>query len=172
MFVGDHVLLDLSFPAAGGRLADLASAGSLLCFSEESYGEGIAGFVEVAGPQAGTARLAGVIPGVLALTGGCARLTLTWEAIGADGQLFPALEADITLTPAGEQTTVLAVAGAYRPPPGLSAAGLDVVIADCYAAASIRSFIARLACALVHPAGSRAPGRLDGHRPRQQPPGG
>jgi hypothetical protein len=32
--------------------------------------------------------------------------------------LFPALDADITLTPAGEDATVLRLAGAYRPPLG------------------------------------------------------
>jgi len=34
------------------------------------------------------------------------------------GGLFPVLDADITLTPAGEQTTRLALAGVYRPPLG------------------------------------------------------
>lgn len=43
------------------------------------------------------------------------------EAAGPYGRLFPALDADITLTPAGQQATVLELAGAYRPP--LGAAG-------------------------------------------------
>ena len=88
--------------------------------------------------------------------GGCARLWLRWEAIGPDGTLFPALDADLTLSPAGEDTTLLWLAGIYRLPER-ARAGLDPALARCFAAVTIRSFVARLACALVHPAGSAVP---------------
>jgi hypothetical protein len=39
-------------------------------------------------------------------------------ATGPGGKLFPALDADIWLTPAGEYSARLSLAGAYRPPPG------------------------------------------------------
>lgn len=55
---------------------------------------------------------------------GSAVLALRWEAAGPRGGLFPALDADITLTPAGEQATVLELAGAYRPPLGAAGDGL------------------------------------------------
>jgi hypothetical protein len=80
------------------------------------------------------------------------RLWLRWEAIGPDGAVYPALDAALTLTPAGETATLLALAGAYRLP-GRTEAGLDPAIVRCFAAVAIRSFIARLACALMHPAG-------------------
>ena len=82
---------------------------------------------------------------------GCAR-----EAIGPDGTAFPALAADLTLSPVGETTTMLTLAGVYRLP-GQAAAGPDPAGVRCVAALTIRCFIARLACALMHPAGS-APG--------------
>jgi hypothetical protein len=101
-------------------------------------------------------RLAGVQAGDVAETRDCARLLLRWDAIGPDGAVFPALDADLTLSPAGEKTTALALARVYRLP-GQAEAELDPVIVGCYAAVTIRSFIARLASALMHPAGSALP---------------
>jgi hypothetical protein len=49
---------------------------------------------------------------------------LRWEATGPGGRLFPALDADITLTPAGEHATLLGLAGCYRPPLGSWGRGL------------------------------------------------
>ncbi len=152
-FVGDQVLLDVSFDAARCQLRRLAADGVLLGASECAYGAAMTGLVEEAGPAAALSRLAGVRAGDVVETRDCARLLLRWEAIGPAGALFPALDADLTLTPAGDETTVLTVAGVYRLPSKQAAAGLDPAIVRCVAAVAIRSFIARLACALMHPAG-------------------
>jgi hypothetical protein len=53
---------------------------------------------------------------------------LRWNAIGPGGRLFPALDANITLTAHGEQATWLRLAGAYRPP--LGAAGRPAGCSD------------------------------------------
>jgi hypothetical protein len=156
-FVGDQVLLDVSFDAAGCQLRRLASDGVLLGACEYAYRAAIAGLAEEAGPAAGLSRLGGVESGDVVETSGRARLPLRWEAIGPDGALFPALDADLTLTPAGDKTTVLAVAAVYRLPSQQAPAGLDPATVRCVAAVTIRSFIARLACALTHPAGTAAP---------------
>lgn len=129
----------------------------LLRASEVAYGEGITGMVEAAGPAAGLSRLAGVYVEDLADAYDCARIALRWDAIAADGALFAALNADLMLTPAGEQITVLALAGAYQRQLGRAGAELDGVIVCRFAAATIRSFMARIACALVHPAGAAGP---------------
>jgi hypothetical protein len=152
-FVGDQVLLDVSFGAARCRLRRLAADGVLLGASEYAYGAAITGLAEEAGPVAALSRLAGVEAGDVVETRDCARLWLRWQAISPDGTLFPALDADLTLTPAGDQTTVLALAGVYRLPNQQAPAGLDPATVGCVAAVAIRTFIARLACALVHPAG-------------------
>ena len=162
--VGDRVLLDASFRAARGRLGILARDGMLLWASEVAYGEGITGLVKMAGPAAGLTRLAGARLDALTGTDDCAHITLQWEAIAADGKLFTALDADLMLVPAGDQITALALAGAYRPQPGRAGAGLDRAIVRECAMAAIRSFLARVACALVHPAGT--PG-LTGNSPPQ-----
>jgi hypothetical protein len=91
----------------------------------------------------------------------CAQVALRWEAIAADGELFAALDADLMLTPAGDQITVIALAGGYRRQPGLAGAGPDRAIARRFAEAAIRTFMARLACALVHPAGAAGPAGRD-----------
>jgi hypothetical protein len=140
------------------QLQRLASDGVRLGASEYAYRRGITGLIQAAGPAAALTRLAGVEPGDLAETDGRARLWLRWHATGPGSALFPALDADLTLSPAGEQTTVFAVAGVYRLPDQV-AAGLDPDMVRCLAEVTIRSFITRLACALTHPAGTAIPAR-------------
>jgi hypothetical protein len=167
MVVGGRVLLDATFGAARARLRSLARDGILLWASEVAYGEGITSLVNAARPAAGLTRLAGVCLDDLADTDVCAHITLQWEAIAADGTLFSALEADLMLVPAGHQIA-LALAGAYRPQPGRAGAGMDpAAVREC-AAAAVRSFLARVACALVHPAGTA---RLADRSPLRKPPG-
>jgi hypothetical protein len=152
--VGDRVLLHASFHAARARLGMLAGDGMLLWASEAAYGEGITGLVKAAGPAAGLTRLAEARLEGLTETDDCAHITLQWQAIAADGKLFTALDADLMLVPAGYQLSALALAGAYRPQPGPAGAELDrATVRDC-AMAAICGFLARVACALVHPAGT------------------
>jgi len=151
--VGDRVLFDASFQAARTRLEILARDGILLRASEVAYGEGTASLARAAGPAAALTRLAEVRLEDQTDTADCAHIVLQWEAIAADGKLFTALDADLMLVPAGDQITALALAGAFRPQPGRTGAGLDRTAVREYAAAAIRSFLAQLACALAHPAG-------------------
>jgi hypothetical protein len=67
--------------------------------------------------------------------------------------LFPARDADITLTPAGEQATLLELAGTYRPPLGAVGTGLDRTILHRVATATTRTFMNRVAGAIIHPDG-------------------
>ncbi len=150
----DRVLLDASFCAARARLELLARDGMLLRLSEVAYGEEITGLVQLSGPAAGHTRLAGVRLDDLAQTDNCAHIPLQWEAIAADGKLFTALDADLMLVPVGDQNTALALAGACRPQPDRADTGLDRAIVRRCAIVAVRSFLARVACVLVHPAGT------------------
>jgi len=116
LFVGDHILMDVCPDSARRQLERLAGDGVLLSASEYAYSAGITALAEAAGPAAGMSRLVGVRSGDLVETEGCARLWLRWEAIGSAGTLFAALDADLTLSPAGENITVLTLAGVYRLP--------------------------------------------------------
>jgi hypothetical protein len=156
VFVGDEVLLDVGFAAARARLANLPRGGSLLSVSEDAYGEEITGLARVGplGSAPGVSRLVEVHARELAESDHTAGLALRWAAAGPGGGLFPALDADLTLRPAGEHATVLALVGTYRPPLGPLGAGLDRAILHRVAAATIRNFLNRVGDAIVRPAGA------------------
>ena len=118
VFVSDQLPLEISFGAARAGFARLPRSGLLLAASEDAYGKGITGLAG-AGPPGhplGLPRLAGVRVQDLAAGEGSAGLALRWDAIGPDGGLFPALDANLTLARAGEHASLLALAGAYRLP--------------------------------------------------------
>jgi hypothetical protein len=157
MFVGDEVLLDVSFTAARARLADLIRGGLLLSASEDVYGQGITGLGQV-GP-AGLSRLVQVQTRELGERDGRAGIAIRWAVTGLGGGLFPVLDADIMLAPAGPRSTLLTLSGAYRPPLGSVGEAPDRAILHRVAAATIRSFISRLAAGITGhpgPAGTRA----------------
>jgi hypothetical protein len=161
VFVGDEVLLDVSFEAARARLADLAYGGSLVSASREAYGEGITALSRVGplGSAPGVFRLVEVHVRELVTRDESAVLALRWEATGPDGGVFPALDADITLTPAGDRSTLLTLAAVYRPPSGALGAGPDRVILHRVAAAAIQTLVSCVAYAVAHPAGAAGAGR-------------
>ena len=158
VFVDDEVLLDVGFDAARAGLGNLTGCGSLTSASKDAYGEGIAELIRV-GPLSsvpGMSKLVEVRFRDLVERDDCAGLAVRWETIGPGGGLFPALDADIKLRPAGKQTTMLALAGSYRPPLGALGTVLDVAILHRAAAATIRGFLNRVADAITHPPASAA----------------
>ena len=147
------MLLDVGFAAAQAEFTKMCRGGALLSASQDAYGAGIAGLVRV-GPLGlvwGVSRLVDVHFRDLTASDDCARVALRWEAIGPGGGLFPALDANITLTAAGEQTTMLALAGTYRPPLGAVGAVFDRAILHRVATATIRAFLGRVADAIARP---------------------
>ncbi len=127
MFVAAAMGLDLSYPAAAARLANLARGGSLSRVSEGAYGDGLAGLVWV-GPVGAVpcvSQLVQVHVRDVVTRGEGAVLALRWQAAGPGGRLFPALDADMSLTPAGERSARLSLAGVYRLPLDARGAGLD-----------------------------------------------
>jgi hypothetical protein len=65
------------------------------------------------------------------------------------GRLFPVLDANIILIPAGESTSRLALAGAYRPPFAAVGEGLDRFLLHRAASATVRALLGRIAQAIV-----------------------
>jgi hypothetical protein len=150
MFVGDEVRLDASFALTRERLARLSESGALFGTSEDAYDYGTLARV---GP-AGVSKLVRVQVRELSWTDRTAGLALRWEATGVGGRLFPVLDADLTLAPAGDQGTVLRMAGAYRPPLGPLGEVLDRAILRRVAVATVRRFLARVAAQITGPPGS------------------
>ena len=160
MFVRAEAQAEISLTLAQARLGNLARAGWLLSASQGAYG---AGAIDLAradppGPVRGKSRLVNVHFRDLAADGGPAHLALRWEAIGPGGELFPTLDADITLSPAGEHGTTLTLAGVYRPPPGNLGGELDQVVLRRVAEATIHTFVNRIADAIIAPARRLKPG--------------
>lgn len=143
MFTGDEMVLDVSFAVARARLAQLTREDLLRSASEDAYGAGIAGLARVG--ALGLKKVVRVQARELAETDGSCGLAIRWEATGPGGGLFPTLDADIRLVPAGEHATLLALSGVYRPPLGSLGAALDRAALYRVAAATVRNFLERVA---------------------------
>ncbi len=158
MFIGAEVRLGLCFSTAQARLACLARDGLLRHASDDAYrglGSGLAR-VGPLGAAPGMSKLVVVRFSEMAVHDGFAIGAMRWEATGPEGALFPALDADITLTKAGADDAILAVWGVYRPPLGVLGEGLDRVVLRRVAQATIRTFTRRIGAAITAPA-ARSP---------------
>ena len=153
MFVGDEVLLDVSFAVARARLVNLTRGGLLRGASQDAYGLAIAG--RPGSGTSGRAGLARVQVRELAARDDSAGLAIGWEVTGPDGGLFPVLDADMKLTPAAEPTTVLALAGVYRPPDAGDEAPERAIVRRI-ASAAIRNFLGRVASGITGQPGPAA----------------
>jgi hypothetical protein len=150
MFVREDVRLAVGFRDACNGLARLAQSGRLLEASQVAYDDGITGLTKVGPPGAwpDLSKLVMIHVGDVIVTPDSARLPLRWEATGAGSGLFPALDADITVTPDGDHAAALALTGVYRPPLGKLGALLDRAILSRVASATIRDFVGRLGVAI------------------------
>jgi hypothetical protein len=170
VFVGHQVLLNVRFDAARARLANLVHDDQLETASRDSYGKAVTGLARVSppGPVAELSELVRVQVRDLVTGQGSAAVTLRWQATGS-GVPVPVLDADITLTPAGDQATVLRLDATYRPPPGIAGAGLDRTYLRRMATATVQDFLSRIAAAIADPAAAprskAAPGEPEVSRP-------
>lgn len=151
-----ETVADVGFDAAQARLAGLAQGGWLADASREAFGELGRGLARV-GPMPAVSRLVEVQFGTMATRSGSAVLPLRWQAAGAGGGLFPALDADITVAPYGSAGTLIALAGVYRAPLGPVGVALDRVVMRRVAVATVRRFVRRVEEAIADPAAATAP---------------
>jgi hypothetical protein len=173
VFVSGEVSLDVSFTAARARLANLIGGGFLVGASAQAYGDGITGLTAVSplGSALGMPGLCQVHFRDLKAGGDSARFALRWEVTGPGGSLFPALDADLTLAPAGKHTALLTLTGVYRTPLGTVSAELDWVIWHGVATATIQAFLSLLTEAIASPAWAADPAaEADDPDPARMPP--
>jgi hypothetical protein len=137
MFATHQLELPVSLAIAQARLASLADEGGLRGASLQSYEGGVEHLVR-AGPIPKLVRIRFLDP---VYRDHEMSLGLRWEATGVAGGLFPVLDADITVTRSGDETTTLALVGSYRPPLGALGATLDKAILNQVAAATIRALL-------------------------------
>jgi hypothetical protein len=165
MFVADECTLSIGADAARIRLANLIASGILDTASRQTYLEHGVALLAV-GPARGLSRLVQVRMRGLISRGDTSVLQLRWEAAGATGNLFPVLDADLTLRPAGE-LAVLRLDGTYRPPLGAVGATLDRALLHHVAHATIRAFVRQIAGALTNP--GQAPATNPASHPQASP---
>ena len=156
MFVAGELRAEVSFAVAQTRLARLARAGGLLDASQGAYGAGLAGLAGLvpADPPGWVPQVAGLVRvrvGNLIARGDAVHASLRWEAIAPGGGLFPVLDADLTLRPAGDQATTLTLTGVYRLPPGTQGNGLGQAVVRRVATATIQAFLNRVTVAITIP---------------------
>jgi hypothetical protein len=147
MFVGDEITLDAAYPDARSGLLRLTHGGWLSDASGDAYAEGLAGLVRVGpfGDVLGASKLVRVLLLEPVERAGSLTLSLRWEATGVMGRLFPVLDANIILIPAGESASQLALAGAYRPPFAAVGQRLGRMLLHRAASATVRSLLRRMA---------------------------
>jgi hypothetical protein len=151
MFASGQQVIDLPMSAAQARLARLLYGGWLSQASDDAYRRSADDLLRVGPlgtrPKHGTSRLVRVQFTDPAYRDDEMRIGLRWEAVGVTGALFPALDADISLSADGERTLV-GLTGTYRPPLGALGAGLDRLVLRKVASATIAAFLTRLCGAL------------------------
>jgi hypothetical protein len=134
MFIARELIVHAECGIAQARLARIASVGGLTGSSQAAYQGGLTQLIRVGplGDTPGVSKLVAVKVLDPVYREDTMRVALRWEATGATGGLFPVLDADISLSPAGERLTRLALTGSYRHPlaaargptwPGRSAQG-------------------------------------------------
>ena len=147
MFVHAELPVDVGFQAAAAKLAALVHDGWLTQASSDAYDSGMTGLARVGplGDVPGMSKLVRVYARDVLALDHKAVLTLRWEATGASGALFPALDADITLTPGGPGSSLLTLDGAYRPPLAALGVSLDRAVLHRVATPTARSLLRQIA---------------------------
>jgi hypothetical protein len=154
MFIARELIVHAECGAIRTRLAQIASADGLVSASQAAYQDGLAHLIRVGpfGDTPGVSKLVAVWVLDPVYREDLMTVALRWEATGAAGGLFPVLDANICLSPAGEHSTRLALTGSYRPPLGRVGAALDKSILNRVAAATIHALLHSLSDALTSPA--------------------
>jgi hypothetical protein len=164
MFVAQDLTIGTGSRAAQARFENLLQGTWLAQMSQTACEGGVAGLLRVgpAGPVAAKLVRVNFLDPVY--RGDVMTVGLRWEAAGAAGGLFPVLDANISISPAGDETARLTVAGSYRPPLGRLGAELDRAVMHRVATATMHCLLRSVAEALASPAPA-------GDSPRRANPG-
>jgi len=147
MFASQEVIVQLPCEVVSARLVHLMNWGALRSASESAYEGGCELLVRVGpfGDLSGLSKLVRVRVLAPVRHEAVETVSLRWEATGPAGELFPVLDADLTLTADGDDRSRLAVVGSYRPPLGRAGTVVDRAIMNRVATATLRAFLDDLA---------------------------
>jgi hypothetical protein len=150
VFVQAEVVVDVSIEEARQALDHAIHDAGLIPESERAYGEGMS-FLMPVGPRGARGLTKEVLVKLLPTrkVGLRTMLPLRWDATGSAGRLFPCLDANLALEPAGPDRTMLSVTGCYRPPLGAVGAALDRIVLSEVAAATLRALLEEISTKLT-----------------------
>jgi hypothetical protein len=159
MFASYEVTIDAALEVAAARLVNLLHRGALRGVCEGAYEGSLAAVMRVGpfGGKGGFSKLVRVCFAEPARRGATITVPLRWEATGPAGDLFPVLDADLILARHGDDQTLLALTGSYRPPFGRAGAVLDRAIMHRLATATIRALLQGLSAAITGPESQHQP---------------
>lgn len=148
MFVQDFMIID----RPSGEVVALlqGDAGSLLGEALEAAGAGLDHLRIKVGPGSWPALLAKTVKvqlGPVRRHGEVTLLAFSWQATGP-GSLFPVLDADLEVSPLGDQRSELALHGRYEAPGGSLGRSVDRLLLHRLADATVRAFLSHLAARL------------------------
>jgi hypothetical protein len=172
MFASHEVTFHLPYEVASARLVHLVNWGSLHSVSKAAYEGGYEIMLRVGpfGDLPGLSKLVRVRVLAPVRQESMERFALRWEATGPAGELFPVLDADLTLIADTDDRSRLVLVGSYRPPLGPTGAAVDRAIMNRIAVATIRSLLDSIAGLLtestLYPSSPSNPARW---RPAAEP---
>ena len=153
MFAAQQVTVGAPYHVVSARLSHVMNWRVLNGAAEAAFEGGLETFMRV-GPFGGTPGLSRLVQVRVLEPVRWADKTIVpmrWQATGVTGEFFPALDADLVLTPEGESATRVELVGIYRPPLGRVGMALDRAVMKRVAEATLRSLVERAAAALATP---------------------
>ena len=159
MFAAHEATVAARFEVAVARLTDFISRGALPDASEAAYTRGLVAGLEAApaGVIQGLSKLARVSSSEPVHRDGVFAMPLRWEVTGIAGELFPVLDADLTLARDGGGQTRIRLDASYRVPRAIGGAELDRAVMSRLAAATIGFLAECVADAVAEPGAGRRP---------------
>jgi hypothetical protein len=153
VFVTAEVTVPARLEDAVARLRHLINHGALHSTSQEAYEGGLSAVVRVGpfGPVPGLSRRVRVLVAEPVQRGAAVTMPMRWEAAGAAGDLFPVLDADLTLTAEAPDRVQVRLDGVYRPPLGRAGEAVDQLVMHRLAAATMKALMTGLAPRLSDP---------------------
>lgn len=149
MFVEAHHPLPMPVSRARKALDRALADGGLVGESRRAYGEGMAYLMRV-GPRPRSAVSKQVLVTLLPsrLVGSTVVVPMRWEATGPTGRLFPTLDANMGLTEAEDDSSLLSIIGRYAPPLGRLGLTLDQAVLSRAASRTAETLLSEIVAKL------------------------
>jgi hypothetical protein len=146
MFVEASAPVPLSIEAARVALIAALANHDLVQESNRAYAEGLTSVHQVEARRLSKRVRVRTLPSHD--VGQTTVVPIRWEATGLSGDLFPALDADLCLTPVNEVTSLLSLIGRYAPPLGAVGTVIDRTVLSGTAQVSVDTFLRGLSTAM------------------------